>query len=46
MALVKVSRLTETPDHQDSIQDAIAYVSIYKTVLDAEKDTQFTWGDD
>jgi len=46
MALVKVSRLTETPDHQDSIQDAIAYLSIYKTVLEAEQDSEFTWGDD
>jgi hypothetical protein len=38
MALVKVSRLTETPDHQDSIKDFIAYGAVYKTVLDAVKD--------
>ena len=38
MALVKVSRLTETPDHEDSIKDFIAYGSVYKTVLDAVKD--------
>ena len=38
MALVKVSRLSETPDHEDSIKDFIAYGSVYKTVLDAVKD--------
>jgi len=38
MALVKVSRLSETPDHYDSIKDFIAYGSVYKTVLDAVKD--------
>jgi hypothetical protein len=38
MALVKVSRLAETPDHYDSIKDFIAYGSVYKTVLDAVKD--------
>jgi hypothetical protein len=38
MALVKVSRLTETPDHEDSIKDFIAYGAVYKTVLDAVKD--------
>jgi hypothetical protein len=38
MALVKVSRLAETPDHYDSIKDFIAYGSVYKTVLDAVND--------
>ena len=38
MALVKVSRLSETPDHYDSIKDFIAYGSVYKTVLDAVQD--------
>ena len=46
MALVKVSRLTETPNHEDSVKDAIAYISIYKTVLEAELDVAFTWGAD
>ena len=38
MALVKVSRLTETPDHEDSIKDFIAYGAVYKTVLEAVQD--------
>jgi hypothetical protein len=46
MALVKVSRLTESPNHEDSIKDAIAYISIYKTVLEAELDVNYTWGND
>ena len=46
MALVKVSRLTESPNHEDSIKDAIAYISIYKTVLEAELDINYTWGND
>ena len=46
MALVKVSRLTESANHSDSIKDAIAYLSIYQTILDAETDINFTWGDD
>ena len=46
MALVKVSRLTESANHSDSIIDAIAYLSIYQTVLEAEADVNFTWGDD
>jgi hypothetical protein len=29
-----------------SIIDALAYISIYQTVLDAEADINFTWGDD
>ena len=43
MALVKVSRLTETPDHYDSVKDFIAYGSIYRTVLEAEQDSDFDW---
>jgi hypothetical protein len=46
MALVKVSRLTESPNHEDSIKDALAYISIYKTVLEAELDVNYTWGND
>jgi hypothetical protein len=46
MALVKVSRLSESPNHEDSIKDGLAYLSIYKSVLDAEMDTAFTWGAD
>jgi hypothetical protein len=45
MALVKVSRLTETPDHYDSIKDFIAYGSIFRTVLEAEQDSEFDWKD-
>ena len=43
MALVKVSRLTESPDHYDSIKDFIAYGSIYRTVLEAVQDSDFEW---
>jgi hypothetical protein len=43
MALVKVSRLTERPDHDDSIKDVISYGAVYKTVLDAVKDE--SWED-
>jgi hypothetical protein len=46
MALVKVSRLTESPKHEDSIKDALAYISIYQTVLEAELDINYTWGQD
>jgi hypothetical protein len=45
MALVKVSRLSETSDHYDSIKDFIAYGAVYNTVLEAVKDEQFEWGD-
>jgi hypothetical protein len=34
MLLVKVSRLTETPAHQDSIKDLIGYAAIYNSLLD------------
>jgi len=43
MALVKVSRLTESPDHYDSVKDLVAYSSIYRTVLDAVQDKDFEW---
>ena len=43
MALIKVSRLTETPTHDDSIKDLIAYGALYKTILDAETDADFGW---
>jgi hypothetical protein len=43
MALVKVSRLTESPDHYDSVKDFIAYGAIYRTVLEAEQDADFDW---
>lgn len=33
MLLVKVSRLTETPNHQDSIKDIIGYAAIYSEIL-------------
>jgi hypothetical protein len=41
MALVKVSRLTETPAHEDSVKDLVAYAALYKTILDAEMDADF-----
>jgi hypothetical protein len=34
MLLVKVSRLTETPNHKDSIKDLIGYAAIYSEILD------------
>jgi hypothetical protein len=33
MLLVKVSRLTETPNHQDSIKDILGYAAIYNELL-------------
>jgi hypothetical protein len=35
MLLVKVSRLTETPNHQDSIKDIIGYAAIYNELLNS-----------
>ena len=35
MLLVKVSRLTETPNHQDSIKDLIGYATIYNEILNS-----------
>jgi hypothetical protein len=43
MALVKVSRLSESPDHYDSVKDLVAYSSIYRTVLEAVQDKDFEW---
>ena len=44
MALVKISRLSITPDHGDSITDLVAYSALYKTILETEKD--YGWDDD
>lgn len=33
--LVKVSRLAETPNHQDSLQDVLGYACIYGELLNA-----------
>ena len=33
MLLVKVSRITESPNHRDSIKDLIGYAAIYHTLL-------------
>ena len=38
MALVKVSRLAETPSHEDSITDFISYGALFKTILEVEMD--------
>lgn len=35
MLLVKVSRLTESPNHQDSIKDIIGYATIYSELLNS-----------
>ena len=35
MLLVKVSRLTETPNHEDSIKDLIGYATIYNELLNS-----------
>jgi hypothetical protein len=35
MLLVKVSRLTETPNHQDSIKDILGYAAIYNELLNS-----------
>jgi hypothetical protein len=43
MALVKVSRLTETPSSKDSVLDGIAYFALYQTILEAEQDANFDW---
>ena len=36
MALVKVSRLTETIDHSDSIEDILGYIDCYNNCLLSE----------
>ena len=33
--LVKVARLIQTPDHQDSIDDIIGYAECYRQIVDA-----------
>jgi hypothetical protein len=35
MLLVKVSRLTESPNHQDSIKDILGYAAIYNELLNS-----------
>jgi hypothetical protein len=35
MLLVKVSRLTESPSHQDSIKDILGYAAIYNELLNS-----------
>lgn len=40
MALVKVSRLSEKPLHQDSILDLAAYANIYRMVIAEAKNIQ------
>jgi hypothetical protein len=35
MLLVKVSRLSESFDHQDSIKDIIGYATIYSEILNS-----------
>jgi hypothetical protein len=38
MCLVKVSRITESPNHKDSIKDLIGYAAIYHTLLSELED--------
>ena len=45
MALVKVSRLSETPQSRDSVLDGIAYFALYQTIVEAEYDANFNWED-
>jgi hypothetical protein len=33
--LVKVSRLSETPNHKDSVKDIIGYATIYQELFDS-----------
>ena len=40
MLLVKVSRLTESPNHLDSVKDGIGYLAIYNQIL-KEYDTEY-----
>ena len=40
MLLGKVSRLTESPNHVDSIKDGIGYLAIYNQIL-KEYDTEY-----
>ena len=45
MALVKISRSVESPEIDDHYKDAIAYLSISKTVHEAMQDTALDWQD-
>jgi hypothetical protein len=36
MALVKVARLIQTPDHADSVDDLAGYAECYRQILEAE----------
>jgi hypothetical protein len=40
MLLVKISRLSESPNHIDSIKDGIGYLAIYNQIL-KEYDTEY-----
>lgn len=36
MALVKVARLVQTPDHADSIHDLAGYAEVYRRIVEAQ----------
>jgi hypothetical protein len=42
MALVKVARLVQTPDHEDSIHDLSGYAEVYRRIIEASSDTPGT----
>ena len=45
MALVKISRQAEDPAYLDNYEDAIAYLSIGKSITDAMQDDTDDWKD-
>ena len=45
MALVKISRQAEDPAYLDNYEDAIAYLSIAKSITDAMQDDSDDWKD-
>jgi len=45
MALVKISRQVEDPAYLDNYEDAIAYLSIGKSITDAMQDESDDWKD-
>ena len=45
MALVKISRQVEDPAYLDNYEDAIAYLSIGKSITDAMQDDSDDWRD-
>jgi hypothetical protein len=45
MALVKISRQAEDPAYVDNYEDAIAYLSIGKSITDAMQDDSDDWKD-